>query len=949
LALVLATALPGRALIAVDGKGPDSDRPPSPRIERVERFYDVAELIDKLAERSQVSADAATQALIQRLTDESTVVEFADKTRLRVLAPAATHIEIPARLKAWQNGFSERVEIQAKVLQMPEAKLLELLESQQSQPADSKVGIDRFGQEPAPSPGNQARVAVPSAGAPVRKKILTGEAADAFWSGISEMPGVEMISRPKILAISGQCATIEIQSTAPESESRESSNHELKTAPAIEVFRMDLVPAVQSDSRIQMAATFQLSQTRGVKQPDASNTGMSNGEQPDVVSGKIQATAVVAPKETLLLGFSVRDRRSAFLVALVPMPVPESQAVAAPPERSSSQVISPPAMTSFSATGDRKSASLSLSGWTLKIDSHVDGDQQAKLNLQSRDNRLTVYGSGRVQLKLGSPNTDPAAPAVIELQAGELHVTEFVRDKSQVPPESRRRLALELKSRVSLRTTSFDVTCDEALLDVTLPTIFASPAAIPSPRLHLKLSGNVHLENKSTGSGNGASQLQAEHLTISTEPDAQVNFSVSSLVTNPEPENDRGRSHWKRSLKHSDLHEKTNLAGNNPLVIRNYPVADLGIPLPELVTIPLPVVQASQTIDDFRLQAGQGLRLSLPSSLKRIGPLPLALEFAFPTSVPQPAYRIGLSSAAASQRPSESSAAAPGAAAATSSGEKDPAGAGTPATPDELPTKPAVDLEPLQKLIESQVAPKSWEGRGGPGSIMIYEKTHSLVIRQTPEVHQQIATLLSGLRREMDLQISLELKLVRFTDQNWWKTLTWIEKPETLFDGLSLSQAHALEFGMLNQVEKQSSATRLPKVTVFNEQVAEFSLPLSRDSTVKPLAIGMSASIDNDRRGLRLNLVCNASSREEALTGARSFRLGAGQSLLIDLGRDAALLQESESIPMLNKIPHLGRLFRYVNSRPQTGEKAPALILLVTPRIIVLDEEEELLAPPAKQ
>jgi hypothetical protein len=250
-------------------------------------------------------------------------------------------------------------------------------------------------------------------------------------------------------------------------------------------------------------------------------------------------------------------------------------------------------------------------------------------------------------------------------------------------------------------------------------------------------------------------------------------------------------------------------------------------------------------------------------------------------------------------------------------------------------------LRTLRKLIQATVAPDSWSARAGGGEIAVYERTLSLVIRQTPEIHEQIAELFSKLRREQDVQVSLELKLIRFTDHGWTNSLKWPETADNLVEGITLSSDRAEKFQKLDEVAKTDQISRFPKLTLFNEQVAEFLLPLDGDKSAKPLSLAMGVVVNQDRRGLRLNLACNARNREEALSGARSFRLAEGERLLIDLGPEVSAAQKIEEIPVLTKIPHVGRLFKYV--RPQTNPDQPAqpLILLVTPRIIVLEEEVE--------
>jgi hypothetical protein len=59
---------------------------------------------------------------------------------------------------------------------------------------------------------------------------------------------------------------------------------------------------------------------------------------------------------------------------------------------------------------------------------------------------------------------------------------------------------------------------------------------------------------------------------------------------------------------------------------------------------------------------------------------------------------------------------------------------------------PQSEGQDLIELIESTIAPASWETRGGPGVIKYWADGHALVIRQTREVHEQIGGVAGALR-----------------------------------------------------------------------------------------------------------------------------------------------------------------------------------------------------------
>jgi hypothetical protein len=68
------------------------------------------------------------------------------------------------------------------------------------------------------------------------------------------------------------------------------------------------------------------------------------------------------------------------------------------------------------------------------------------------------------------------------------------------------------------------------------------------------------------------------------------------------------------------------------------------------------------------------------------------------------------------------------------------------------------DYQPLIKLIQETVAPLSWDEVNGPASMRPYFDSRSLVVRQTQAAHDEIATLLSQLRKLKSISINLEVR-----------------------------------------------------------------------------------------------------------------------------------------------------------------------------------------------
>lgn len=75
------------------------------------------------------------------------------------------------------------------------------------------------------------------------------------------------------------------------------------------------------------------------------------------------------------------------------------------------------------------------------------------------------------------------------------------------------------------------------------------------------------------------------------------------------------------------------------------------------------------------------------------------------------------------------------------------------------------DFDSLVDLITTTVEPGAWDIDGGAGTLAGDENTLSLVIRQTPAVHEQIVDLLNQLRKLQDLQVTVEVRFVSVTDR----------------------------------------------------------------------------------------------------------------------------------------------------------------------------------------
>lgn len=70
----------------------------------------------------------------------------------------------------------------------------------------------------------------------------------------------------------------------------------------------------------------------------------------------------------------------------------------------------------------------------------------------------------------------------------------------------------------------------------------------------------------------------------------------------------------------------------------------------------------------------------------------------------------------------------------------------------------------LIRIITSTIEPQSWNSVGGAGTIEYHPLTMSLVVNQTPNIQEQVADLLNNLRRLLDQEVALEIKLISIAE-----------------------------------------------------------------------------------------------------------------------------------------------------------------------------------------
>ena len=386
--------------------------------------------------------------------------------------------------------------------------------------------------------------------------------------------------------------------------------------------------------------------------------------------------------------------------------------------------------------------------------------------------------------------------------------------------------------------------------------------------------------------------------------------------------------------------------------------------------------------------------------------------------------------------------------------------------PSQLPGSPGAaggaalaDFDTLIELITSTVEPDSWDTIGGPGAIEPFPTNLSLVISQTQEVHDQIADLLTQLRRLQDLQVTIEVRFITLQD-NWFERIgvdfdfdiddnvTTLPRDDSgnsvtigltptgaptadldlsfnqdsfglaapAFGGFQAANAANFGFAILSDIEAffllqaatgdtRSNVLQAPKVTLFNGQQASVNdtsqrpfvtslIPVVGDFAAahQPVVVVLSegtslnvqAVVSSDRRFVRLTLqpVFSQIGNVDTFTFSGSTTSDTG-SFVTDAAGNATgdvdnvtttttgttvqlptfsftsvsttvsvpdggtillggikRLREGRNehgVPMLSKVPYINRLFKNVG----IGRETQSLMLMVTPRIIIQEEEEE--------
>jgi type II secretory pathway component GspD/PulD (secretin)/tetratricopeptide (TPR) repeat protein len=376
--------------------------------------------------------------------------------------------------------------------------------------------------------------------------------------------------------------------------------------------------------------------------------------------------------------------------------------------------------------------------------------------------------------------------------------------------------------------------------------------------------------------------------------------------------------------------------------------------------------------------------------------------------------------------------------------------------------------EVLIKLITNTIAPQTWASVGGQGTIDYYPLGMALVINQTPDIQEQVAELLSALRRLQDQEVAVEVRFITLAEQFFerigvdfninirnnnsryepqlvsqqFRPFGFINNftPKRFITGLTpagsftqdlgipindnsfnlavppfggfpqipggnggidlglafLSDIEVFLFMEAAQGDQRTNVMQAPKLTLFNGQTSTLSVtdeqffvtqvqvvqaggqivfvPFNNIIPTTGVNLFIQAVISADRRFVRLNLapiLTNIASANVPLFPITTFitpifeggavgqpvpftqflqqpainvirvettvNVPDGGTVLMGGFKRMSEGRNEFGPPILSKIPYINRLFKNVGY----GRQTESLLMMVTPRIIINEEEEQ--------
>lgn len=246
--------------------------------------------------------------------------------------------------------------------------------------------------------------------------------------------------------------------------------------------------------------------------------------------------------------------------------------------------------------------------------------------------------------------------------------------------------------------------------------------------------------------------------------------------------------------------------------------------------------------------------------------------------------------------------------------------------PDMTASRPMKKLKTTQdrliRQITTAIAPSTW----GDGKIEYRAKDLSLVVTHTPTVLEQVADLLAGLRREQEINVCLEVRLVSISEDTFERIGVDFEPKK----GASFGQDGLRGVLEAAQGDRRTKIVQTPKVTCFDRQRVNFRLAAYGTH----VTLSMTPAVSADRRSVRLKVRL----RRDGAEGEKFEAVLADGCSVALLGWSVMRETRKEyAPPVLSRIPYVNRLFKNVGF----GRESEKVFLTVTPRVIAQEATEQ--------
>ena len=203
------------------------------------------------------------------------------------------------------------------------------------------------------------------------------------------------------------------------------------------------------------------------------------------------------------------------------------------------------------------------------------------------------------------------------------------------------------------------------------------------------------------------------------------------------------------------------------------------------------------------------------------------------------------------------------------------------------------------------MAPASWEGAGGTGTVHYSARDRTLVVNHTAAVQARVRYLLETMRRVQDVQVAVEIRVVSL-DAACLQTVQELLPRLKAGDPAVLNDAET--FALLRKAQDGAGTTVAlgPKVTVFPGQRVTLPLDLGKEpGGAGKVEVRLGALVAADLQHLQLEVKAEWGNAdfsgttwlEDGATVAQVKRDGAGYRMLVVTPRVVIRLEDEVPAP----------------------------------------------------